>query len=280
MPITVIGSDQALLQLNNTTNKLDPTGKSGKNRKINFPEEGLSESVQASQGRATFDDLQAFNAILNSVATSINVADSTMGKIKTLIDRMIEQFGSVIKNYPPFPPGSEERVKFLRAFAALRRQIDQLSFSAKDEAALKITADPAVVPQAGDLNVVIGGKGTPVTIHSQQVHTGPTGLNIPELPEDATDKEIYAAIKNLDDARKTLGQRQSGLAKDALTIQQFLESNPKINKVPGSYVEAPNSLDMAGATAENKGSETNQTLTMESIKSLTKDQSQLSELLK
>jgi hypothetical protein len=280
MPITGIGSDQALLQSNITTNKLDPTAKSGKNRRISATKEGPSESVQVGQGRSVFDEIQAFNATLNSLATSIKDADSTMGRIKTLIDRMIDQFGSIIKNYPPFPPGSEERVKFLRAFAALRRQIDQLSFSAKEEVALKITADPAVVPQAGDWNLVIGGKKTPVTIHSQQVHTGPAGLNIPELPENATDKEIYAAIKNLDEARKALDQKRSGLAADALSVQQFLESNPKINKVAGSYVEAPNSLDMAGATAENKSSETNQTLTVESIKSLTKDQSRLLEIIK
>jgi hypothetical protein len=280
MPITEIGSNQALLQLNNTTNTLDLTGKLGKNRKISSPKEGSSGSVQVSQSRPAFDDLQAFNATLNSVATSIKVADTTMGKIKTLIDQMIEQLGRILKNYPPFPPGSEERVKFLRAFAALRKQIDQLSFSSKDEGALKITADPAVVPQAGDWNLVIGGNGPPVTIHSQQVHTGPTGLNIPELPENATDKEISVAIKNLDDARKTLGQRQSGLATDVLSIQQFLESNPKINKVAGSYVKVPKSPDMAEITAENKSSRPNQKLTIESIKSLTKDQSRLSELLK
>lgn len=280
MPITEIGSNQALLQLNNTTNKLDLTGKSGKNRRISSPKEGPSGSVQASQGRSAFDEIQVFNATLNSVATSIKTADSTMGKIKTLIDRMIEQFGSIIKNYPPFPPGSEDRVKFLRAFAALRRQIDQLSFSPKDEGALKITADPAVVPQAGDWNVVIGGNGPRVTIHSQQVHTGPTGLNIPELPESATDKEISAAIRNLEDAKETLGKRRSGLATDALSIQQFLESNPKIDEFAGSSVEAPKSPDIAEINLENKSSEVRQGLTIDSVKSLTKDQSQLSELLK
>jgi hypothetical protein len=214
------------------------------------------------------------------MATSIRLADGTMGKIKTLIDRMIEQFGSIVKNYPPFPPGSEERVKFLRAFAAIRRQIDQLSFSAKDEGASKITADPAVVPQAGHSKIVMDDNSPPVTIHSQQVHTGPAGLSIPDLPENATDKEIYAAIKNLSDARKTLDQRQSGLAADALGIQQFLESNPKINNVSGSHAEAPKSPDTAEIAAENKGSESNSTLTNESIRSLTIDQSHLLELLK
>ena len=280
MSITEIGSNQALLQLNQTTNTLDLTGKSGKSKRISSPKEGPSGSVQVTQSRSAFDDLQAFNAKLNSVATSIRVADSTMGKIETFIDRMIQQFGSITKNYPPFPPGSEDRVRFLRSFAAFRKQIDQLTYSPKDQGALKIMADPAVVPQAGNSQVVISSNAPPVTMHSQQVNTGPAGLNIPELPENATDNEITAAIKNLETAGKTLGQRQSGLATDALSIQQFLEANPKIDKFADSYVEAPKSSDTAEITAENKNPDPNQTLTIDSVKSLTKDQSQLSELLK
>ena len=280
MSITEIGSKEALLQLNHTAKTLDLTGKSGKSRRISSPKEGPSASGQVTRSRSVFDDLQAFNANLNSLATSIRVADSTMGKIETFIDRMIQQFGSITKNYPPFPPGSEDRVRFLRSFAAFRKQIDQLTYSPKDQGALKIMADPAVVPQAGNFKVVISSNAPPVTMHSQQVNTGPAGLNIPELPENATDNEISAAIKNLEDARKTLGQRQSGLATDALSIQQFLDSNPKINEVPGSYVKGPKSPDVAIITEENNGSTPNQTLTIESIKSLTADQSQLSELLK
>jgi flagellin-like hook-associated protein FlgL len=281
MSITEIGSNQSLLHLNFATNTLNSLKqKPGTNRRINVPKEDPSGGVKVSQSGAGFDDLQALNAFLNSVAMRIRAADSTMGKIETIIDRMKEELGRIIKNYPPFPPGSEERVKFLRSFKALRREIDQLSFSTNDEAASRIKADPAVVPQAGDSKAVTGGKGPRLTIHSQQVHTGPTGLNIPELPENATDKEIDAAIKNLEEARKTLGQRQSGLATDALSIQQFLESNPKIDQLSGSSVEAPKSPDMTEITAENKSSESKQTLTNESTKTLTKDQSQLSELLK
>ena len=89
MSITEIGSNQALLQLNHTTKTLDLTGKSGKSRRISSPKEGPSASGQVSQGRSAFDALQAFNATLNSLATSIKVGDSTMGKIETFIDRMI-----------------------------------------------------------------------------------------------------------------------------------------------------------------------------------------------
>jgi hypothetical protein len=281
MSITEIGSNQALLHLNYTANRLDSLKpKSGTSRRISLPKEDPSGQVPVSQSGEAFDDFQALNTIRNAVATSIRVANSTMGKIETIIDRMKEQLGRIIKNYPPFPPGSEERVKFLRSFKALRQEIDQLSFSSNDEGATKIMADPAVVPQAGDSNAVTGGKGPRLTIHSQQVHTGPTGLNIPELPESATDREIDAAIKNLEDARKTLGQRQSGLATDTLNIQQFLGSNPSIDQLAGSSVEAPKSPGITEITAENKSSESKQTLTNESTKSLTKDQSQLSELLK
>jgi hypothetical protein len=279
MSISEIGSNQFLLHLNFATNTLNSLkAKGGTSSKINVPREDPSREVSQSGG--AFGDLQALNAFLNSVAMRIRVANSTMAKIETIIDRMKEQLGRIIKNYPPFPPGSEERVKFLRSFKALRQEIDQLSFSTTDETASKITADPAVASQAGDSNAVTSGNGTRLTVHSQQLHAGPTGLNIPELPETATDEEIAAAIKDVEKARKTLGQRQSGLATDALNIQQFLGSNPKIDQFAGSSVEMPKSPDLTESAAENKSSESNQTLTIDSTKSLTKDQSQLFELLK
>jgi flagellin-like hook-associated protein FlgL len=281
MSIAEIGSNQSLLHLNFATNTPDSLKeKLGTGRRINVPKEDPSGGVKESLNAGSFDDLQALNAFLNSVATSIKVADSTMGKIETIIDRMKEELGKIIKNYPPFPPGSEERVKFLRSFKALRQEIDQLSFSTNDEGASKIMANPGLVPQAVDSNTAMGGNGPRLTIHSQQVHAGPTGLNIPELSESATDEQIDAAIKNLEEARKTLDQRQSILAADALSIEQFLEFNPKIDQFAGSSVEAFKSPDLAEIIAVDKSSEYKQTMTIESTKGLTKDQSQLSELLK
>jgi flagellin-like hook-associated protein FlgL len=280
MSITEIGSNQSLLHLNFATNTLDSVkAKAGTGKRINVPNEDSSRGAKASQSVGKFDDFQALNDFLNSVAMRIRATDSTMGKIETIIDRMKEELGRIIKNYPPFPPGSEERVKFLRSFKALREEIDQLSFSTNDEGASKVMDNPGVVSQAVDLKAVAGGKGPGLTIRNQQVHTGPTGLNIPELSENATDEEIAAAIKNLEEARKTLDQRQSGLATDALSIQQFLQSNPKIDQLADSSVEVPKSPDLTEIGAENKSSESKQTLTIESTKSLTKDQSFLSELL-
>ena len=278
MSITKIGTDQALPLLNDTANTT-LTRKFGTSKRIDSPKEGASEWTQVNQGPSSFDNLQAINSILNSVAMSIRIADTAMEKIKTYIDQMKEQLGRIIKNYPPFPPGSEERVSFLRSFNTLRRQIDQLNFSPNDEGALRIMSDPSTVSAVGDWRVTAGENRPGGMIRTQQVHTGPTGLNISELPENATDEQIYAALRNLEEAQKALNQRRSGLAADALSLQHFLESNAKFKECSASDGKGFELADTTEAIAETESSEYKQTLMTESIPSLTKDPSQLLELL-
>lgn len=49
----------------------------------------------------------------------------------------------------------------------------------------------------------------------RQVHSGPAGLNIPEIPRDAEDGDLLAAIATLMNAKKILRQRRAGLHQDA-----------------------------------------------------------------
>lgn len=65
-------------------------------------------------------------------------------------------------------------------------------------------------------------------IRNQQVHTGPAGLNIPELPEDASDDEIRAALVNLDEAGTTLLAKRRALAED--TEKFFLSGSPEMTE--------------------------------------------------
>jgi len=278
MSITKIGTDQALFNLNYTPNTT-PARKFGTSKSIGSPKEGASEWAQVNQSSSAFDNLQAINSILNSVAMSIRIADTAMEKIKTYIDQMKEQLGRIIKNYPPFPPGSEERVRFLRSFNTLRQQIDQLNISPDDEGALRIVTDPSTVSAVGNWRVTAGENRPGGMIHSQEVNTGPTGLNIPELPENATDEQIYVALRNLEEVRKALNQRQSGLTADTLSLQHFLESNAKFKECSASDGKGFELADRTEAIAETKSSEYKQTLMTESLPSLTKDPSQLLELL-
>ena len=80
---------------------------------------------------------------------------------------------------------------------------------------MRIMADPSRNSDAGDWVVDLDdNNGNKTTIHSRQVHSGPDGLNIHELPGEATDDEIYGAIENLDTAKEILGRRRNALSSD------------------------------------------------------------------
>ena len=72
----------------------------------------------------------------------------------------------------------------------------------------------------------------------------------------------------------------SGLPANGSSGQQFVESNPKCDKLSESHAEVPKFHDMTEIVAENKSSDYKETLAIGSIKTLTKDQSQLMELLR
>lgn len=57
--------------------------------------------------------------------------------------RAIEQeIAAMVKNYPPFPPGSEERLRYLRSISALRQQLDALTIPPRPDVAAQAAAPP------------------------------------------------------------------------------------------------------------------------------------------
>lgn len=143
-----------------------------------------------------FDKMQSDNSARNEVASSIKSADTSMAEIGKKIDTMKADLEIIVKNFPPYPPGSDDRLKFLRNFNSLRQQIDALT-----------------IPRPTDSSAVA------VKLHG--LNTGPNGINIPALPDtppEATDRQIYHAINGLDAAKKTLDQSRAGLAGEAATL--------------------------------------------------------------
>ncbi len=141
-----------------------------------------------------FSKLQVSNFGINTAAQSIRIADRAMEKIETHIDRMKDELQIHVKNYPPFLAGSKERVEMSNNFNGFRKLIDQLTFPPEDKTAGKIMADPSSF-ESEDGDIVVEHKGFSKTIHSRQVHTGPDGLNIPELSGHATDGDIHLMVK-------------------------------------------------------------------------------------
>jgi hypothetical protein len=204
-------------------------------------------------------------AKFNQVARSVRIVDQSMGKIATQIDRMKEQLTQLIKQFPPFPPGSEEKIRHLRNFNGLREIIDQLTLPPKEKYAQQLMTDPGRNESAGDWEIAIGTDGTPKKIHSQQVHNGASGLDIPALPDDADDEMIHAAYNNLDQAKAKLESKRQNLARDVEHLKAF----NSLPAVPGSNA----------TVSEQKSFELQQTLSDSARMSLTQAPEQLKLLL-
>jgi hypothetical protein len=205
-------------------------------------------SIDAVGKDASLNEQQSVNADVNNVARNIRVADQSMGKIEDLIQKMKDNLNGIVKQYPPFPPGSEERVRLLKNFNSFRKQIDQLTFPPKETGAMKIMADPEIVPEAGGWEVPVGEDGARITIRAKQVHTGPTGLDVGELPAGATDEEVVAFLGKLDEAAYKVEQRRGELSEDTLRIGHF-------EGTPSDGTQRSEFKDMPASAAEDKSLE-------------------------
>lgn len=153
----------------------------------------------------------------NDVANSIRIADEAMQNIGTNIREMKTTLNRIVKQYPPFPPGSEERVALLKRFATMRKEIEALAIPPEDAGARRILS-PAKDEGEPDAVVYIGGDRFRIYVHRLPVGTGPEGLDIPDLPVDTADDQIQDMLLRLEVAGKTLASKQDRLAADAEKI--------------------------------------------------------------
>ena len=65
---------------------------------------------------------------LNSAADTVKHTNSTLNAAGTIISKMRQQLDGIVKNYPPFPPGDTQRMKYLEGFMSLRKELEQLTF--------------------------------------------------------------------------------------------------------------------------------------------------------
>ncbi len=271
-----VGTDQAQLAFYPMEkSSAKPGSQPGTGSTITPLKQDLPAPASVSTSRRAFGALQAVNASLNLVAENVKVADRAMGSIASLIGVMKEDLQGIVKNFPPFPPGSQERAEYLRSFSALRKQIEQLTFPPQHDGASKIMADSAVTGENGDWQVPVA-TGEPLTIRREEVHVGPRGLNIPDLPGSASDAEIAAALKKLESAAATLAERRAGLAADAAGV---LTAIPK-SKYDSGTVGAEASVIQPERAAELKSLNVRQALSQQPLSGITGMQTQLIQLLR
>ena len=87
----------------------------------------------SSRNHHEFPELQKINDSWNAIAQKKRTHDSILNKVEDYIDRMKAQLETILKNFPPFPPGSEGRIQLLRNYAAFRKLIDTLTIPPREE---------------------------------------------------------------------------------------------------------------------------------------------------
>ena len=245
-------SNEYLNRATQTTLSAPKKLRSGKETRPEAHDPVEIESVAATHYKNDFSKIQKINDTFNTVASNIRLTNTALDSIGKKIDQMHDQLNTHVKNFPPFLPGSEERVKFLKSFNTFRKQIDSMTFPPDYEVAKKIMADPAVVPGAGDWEIVVGKNGLQKIIHSKELHTGPTGLDIPALPEDADDSTLETAIVGMENTKTTLKRLKGDLSRNISEIAQFKNRITQMDDLPASSAK-PESINVRRALANIPG---------------------------
>ena len=151
--------------------------------------------------------LNLLKSDLNGVAKSIRSTDNTMQIVEKYVDDMKNQLEEIVKNYPPFPQDSQERITNLRNYSSIRKLIDRLT----------------IPPREDFMHEIMTGQNT-----FQEKIPGINGMNIPELAPRNTDKEISASLKKLEKVKAALQQNRKDLKNEADALN-FSNIYQKIN---------------------------------------------------
>lgn len=212
MSIQNIGFDQAPQGMGRSQDRLDRlTSQAGSAARSGGVTSDKAGQLSIAHASPEYQRLSALHDRSNAVAATIRTMDQAMEAAGTTVDAMKKELEVITKNYPPFPPGSEERVRRLRSYAALRAMIDKLTIPPEEEArTLSGREESAPSVALDEWTVSIGPNGIARTVRTEQVHTGPLGLRLPELtpPETVSDRDIAQAVQQLDDASVTLHDRR------------------------------------------------------------------------
>lgn len=166
------------------------------------------------------------------VQSTVRTKDEFLFDLRNKLSMAKNALESVIKNYPPFPMGSDERIKYLKSFSAVKKQIDALT-----------VPTPPKESEASDNYTfeIVDGK---VKILSKSDVT--KNINIPDLAESSSNSEIIDTFKKLNMALEyvdSVDEKASNVLKQ--TVNRMFESiglPSKQQEVPLSYSKvSPNS---------------------------------------
>ena len=107
-----------------------------------------SDQVLLAGQDARYQELQQKNELSNSAAGAIRNTDRSMAALGQKIDALKAPLETIVKNFPPFSPQDQARVKLLMKYSSLRKEIDELTLPLPPDVvqARKAQALPAPLP--------------------------------------------------------------------------------------------------------------------------------------
>jgi hypothetical protein len=221
MSIQQIGFDQGPQGLERSRERIDwPTSHATAGRQSENANDDSGERAGIAKSTLEFNRLTAQTDRPYTVAASIRTMDQTMETVGTTVYAMKKELEVVLKNYPPFPPGSQERVKQLRRFAGLRTMIDRLTVPSDKSSQQDADQKNAVALPLDKYSFVITSNGMTKTVLKEDIHVGPSGIYIPQLSpsEEVDDMAIKQAIGQLDQASEAIQARREALRAQSFAI--------------------------------------------------------------
>jgi len=150
-------------------------------------------SISVELPKNTVDTLQKMGNIsdfLNSVATNLRQSNEGLKAATAIVDQMKTSLDKIIKNFPPFPIDSKERMEQLMSYSSLQKQI------------LSLMTPPPPQPVYEKVKHLWEGLTTGI---------GGT-IQTPSLPVDAPDSHVKAAAKQLDAISSQVGLVQEAMS--------------------------------------------------------------------
>lgn len=104
-----------------------PSGQVG-NANLTAPEQSLPKDpeVTITAARGSFPILSEIKDGVAHAARTINEVNKALDKADALLQNMKDRVG-MVKDFPPFPPGNEERVRYIKGIDGLRKELEALS---------------------------------------------------------------------------------------------------------------------------------------------------------
>jgi hypothetical protein len=148
------------------------------------PDKAVSHGVrQPCQDHIKMNMQQRAKTRFGHLSRQIRQIDKTMETIDTRLGEMRASLERIVKQYPPYPPDSAERIENLRRFSTLRKIIDRLTIPRQLEGLEKIPKD-------------------------QKSYLDNNGLHIPEIGPDASDHQIIETFDSVKVAQSIHQQRR------------------------------------------------------------------------